>query len=150
MPVLWSINELGRVCQADHGTPWAANACVRTAHKRAWFGTVALSSSADTLWVEDQRAGDPATARGDGIPVTAAAWPLQWLYTVHLHYLIRFDLMKTRNKTVSTRRSTPSGGKRKVPRKKQNLSPGQAGTLEENSAAKILHQRQVREGEQRS
>lgn len=46
-----------------------------------------------------QRAGEPATLRGVG-PGNSHSNALAAHYTVHINYLIRFDLMKTRNKTV--------------------------------------------------
>lgn len=86
------------------------------------------------------KAGQPATA-GDWAVRSAARAPASSAApsAFAVHYLISFDLMKTRNKTVTkppTMSPRPPGGKRKGPRRKQSLSLSQVNrTLQPESSS---------------
>ena len=92
----------------------------------------------------DQRAGSPATARGNGFKGQQHI-PFAVRYSVHINYPIQFDLMKTRNKTVTKSLNNEHKAiytfwrkKGSPPGRSKNLSPGQASSLQQKTAARIL------------
>lgn len=145
MPVWQSTNELWRVSQTDHVSPRASLTPVfKTCTSEL---TCALSMRPampkhhewETRGLGTQPQRVEMDSKDSHTPL------LQWV-TQFTYYLIQFDLMKTRNKTVTQSLNKEHKAiytfwmeeKGKGPQEEAKLSPGQASSLEKNSAARIL------------